>query len=118
MTEVIDMEGYKEKACWYCLHNGVSDLCADCLRHGDKRAWEYGTWDDRIKPDPRWTPEDQERYLGHLMSIKEINEAIKECKESRIGHVEFNTSGTIFSWRKVNTKRKEIIKFFIFHTFL
>ena len=68
------------KQCWFCLNNKVSDKCCNCLNETTifedsdgvfgsyKPAWEYGTWDDRIKPQD-WTPEDQERYLEHLASI-------------------------------------------------
>lgn len=49
----------KKQQCWYCKHNVVSDLCADCLnktilfektngKQGKfKPAWEYGTVDER-----------------------------------------------------------------------
>ena len=49
----------KKQQCWYCKHNVVSDLCADCLnktelfektdgKQGEyKPAWEYGTVDER-----------------------------------------------------------------------
>ena len=33
--------GPEAKQCWFCKNNHVTDLCADCLSHGDKRAWEY-----------------------------------------------------------------------------
>lgn len=70
-----------KKECWFCLHNKVSDKCANCLNEtllyeksdgvfgSYKSAWEYGTWDDRIKPTD-WTKEDQDRYLEHLASVE------------------------------------------------
>lgn len=58
-----------EKQCWFCIHNGVNDVCCDCAHHGDKRAWKYGTFDDRHS-STGWTQTDQDRYLAHLASVE------------------------------------------------